>query len=250
MEGPSLFLAREQSRPLKGQHVVHAHGDTRSLDPADLVGRRLKDVVAWGKHLVLQFDDYALRFHFLMFGSFEAQVEGEWVTGDYRRTRTPRLALIFPHGEFRAYSCSIKRVESKAAARAYDRGIDIMSPAWDEARVRGLLRAKANEEIADALLDQGIFAGVGNIIKNEVLAISRLCPTRKVGTLSAAQVRNVVRETRAFSKQFYRWRKTFVLKKNLLAHRKARCRYCGGALSRAKTGKLKRWSYWCPTDQV
>jgi endonuclease VIII len=250
MEGPSLFLAREQLKPLKGQRVVRASGDTRAIDPAILEGRLLKDVFAWGKHLILQFDDFALRFHFLMFGSFEARVEGAWVTGDYRRTRMPRLALVFSYGEFRAYSCSVRLIESKAAARSYDRTIDIMSPAWDEVRVRRLLRAQGTEEIADALLDQDLFAGVGNIIKNEVLAIARVRPTRRVSALSPQKVREVVRETRAFSKQFYRWRKDFVLLKNLRTHRKKSCRYCGGPLVRAKTGKRQRWSYWCPRDQL
>jgi endonuclease-8 len=250
MEGPSLFLAREQLRPLKGQIVTRAQGDTRTVDPASLVGRPLKDVFAWGKHLVLQFDDFALRIHFLMFGSFEARVESEWVTGDYLRTRSPRLALVFPEGEFRAFSCSVRLIESKAAARAYDRSIDIMSPSWDEGRVRRLLRAQKGEDVADALLDQQIFAGVGNIIKNEVLSIVRVGPTRKVGALSPAKVRELVRETRRFSRQFYRWRKKFVLRKNLLTHRKAVCRHCGGRLVRAKTGKRRRWSYWCPKDQA
>ena len=249
MEGPSLFLARQQLRPLRGQRVASAYGDTKSVDPADLVGRRLKDVFAWGKHLVLQFDEYALRIHFLMFGSFEALIGDAWVTGDYRRSRTPRLAIVFPHGEFKAYSCSIRRIESKAAAKDYDRGVDIMSPAWDEARVRRLLRGQAKEQIADVLLDQNIFAGVGNIIKNEVLSNVRVRPTCRVEALTPSKQRQITQEARAFSRQFYLWRKRFVLLKNLRTHRKARCQYCGGALKRAKTGKRERWSYWCPKDQ-
>ena len=64
-----------------------------------------------------------------------------------------------------------------------------------------LLKAQGNEQVADALLDQEIFAGVGNIIKNEVLAIVGLRPTRTMCSLPSAKVRELVRATRAFSKQ-------------------------------------------------
>jgi endonuclease-8 len=250
MAGPSLYLAREQLRPFRRQVVLSASGNTKAIDPAQLVGLQLKGVFSWGKHLVLQFDRFAIRFHFLMFGTFEAEVEGKWVTGDYRRSREPRLALAFANGRFHAYSCSIKTIVSKAARKDYDLRIDIMSRKWDERHVSRLLKAQAGEQIADALLDQEVFAGVGNIIKNEVLAIAGVRPTRRVRTLSSAKLKAIVRETRAFSKQFYRWRKKFALRKHLLTHRKAVCRYCGRKLLRAKTGKRQRWSYWCSQDQI
>jgi endonuclease-8 len=249
MEGPSLYLARQHLKPFQGHRVSAASGNTKAIDPADLAGLKLKEVSSWGKHLILQFDDFALRFHFLMFGTYEAEIDGEWVTGDYRRSRAPRLALVFPNGRFNAYSCSIKVVDSRSAKRHYDRRIDIMSPAWDERHVLRLVKAQGKEQVADALLDQGIFAGVGNIIKNEVLAITGLRPTRTIRSLPLAKVRELVRETRAFSKQFYRWRRKFELRKHLLTHRRAVCRYCAQPLMRAKTGKRQRWSYWCPTDQ-
>lgn len=249
MEGPSLFLAQKQLRPFRGNVVRKATGNTTAFDPAMLKGLEVRDVFAWGKHLVIQFGDFALRFHFLMFGTFEAEVDRMWVTGDYRRSRMPKLSLEFPNGTFNAFSCSIKIIESRNAKAAYDFGIDIMSRAWDEKRVRKLLRASSGEQIADALLDQDIFAGVGNIIKNEVLAITHVAPTRTVGSLSDAKLRRLVAETRAFSKQFYVWRRKFELLKHLRTHRKRVCRHCGGALSREKTGRRERWSYWCPTDQ-
>jgi endonuclease-8 len=249
VEGPSLYLAKQQLRPFKGRSIIAARGNTKAIDPAALVGLTLKDEFAWGKHLVFQFGDFALRFHFLMFGTYEAEIDGDWVTGDYRRTRNPRLSLLFPNGRFNAYSCSIKPIASRNARQGYDRGIDIMSPGWDEPHVRKLLRARGEEEIADALLDQEIFAGVGNIIKNEVLALVHLRPTHRISAIPPAKLREVVASTRRFAKQFYAWRRAFVLRKHLLTHRRANCQYCGGPLKRAKTGKRQRWSYWCETDQ-
>ena len=206
MEGPSLFLAQQQLRPFRGKVIRAARGAASSIDAAELTGLEVRDIFAWGKHLVFQFDTFALRFHFLMFGTFEAKVGGEWVTGDYHRTRKPKLSLSLEGGQFKAFSCSIRVIESRRARADYDFGIDIMSRAWDEARVRKLLRSNDDAEIADVLLDQRIFAGVGNIIKNEVLAITHIAPTRTVASLSPAKQREIVRETRAFSRQFYLWR--------------------------------------------
>lgn len=249
MEGPSLFLAQQQLRPFKGQTVAKAGGNTTAIAPTRLIGARLKDVFAWGKHLVLQFDSFALRFHFLMFGTFEARIEETWVTGDYRRSREARLYLEFGNGRINTYSCSVRVLETRNAKSGYDFGIDIMSRRWDEKRVRKLVKASANEQVADVLLDQEIFAGVGNIIKNEVLAMAGLKPTRKIKTLSPAALRNLVVETRSFARQFYLWRRKFELRTHLLTHRKRDCRYCGRPLKRAKTGRRDRWSYWCPKDQ-
>jgi len=51
-------------------------------------------------------------------------------------------------------------------------------------------------------LDQNIFAGVGNIIKNEVLF--RICvhPGSKVGKLPAKQLNALVKEARNYSFDF------------------------------------------------
>jgi hypothetical protein len=43
--------------------------------------------------------------------------------------------------------------------------------------------------VCDALLDQNVFAGVGNIIKNEVLFRIRVHPLSKLGALPAHKLR-------------------------------------------------------------
>src|SRR5262249_35008362 len=156
-------LAAEQLRPFKKKRVLEATGNTK-LDKAVFVGRDVKDIFAWGKHLVFQFDTFALRIHFLLFGTFEAEVDGVWVTGDYRKARVPRLTLRFDNGAVHTYNCSLKIIESARAKRDYDFSIDIMSPKWDPDAALKRVRAEPDEQIADMLLDQTVFAGVGNII--------------------------------------------------------------------------------------
>lgn len=249
MEGPSLFLAEEQLRPFKKQVVGAASGNTKAVDPTSLVGLPVKDLFSWGKHLVFQFPDFAIRIHFMLFGTFEAEIDGKWVTGDYRRAREPRLALTFPNGQFLAFNCSVKVIESKNAKKDYDFTRDIMHKSWDAAGALKLSRETPDEMIADVLLDQDIFAGVGNIIKNEVLSITKLAPQHKIGDLTPKKLREVIEETQAFSLQFYKWRKKFVLRKNLKAHGRGVCPHCGSKLIKQKTGKRDRWAYWCSVNQ-
>lgn len=249
MEGPSLFLAKEQLKPFKKKRIETASGNT-SLDISHLPGCTVNDIFSWGKHLVFQFDGFAIRIHFLLFGTFEAKVDGEWVTGDYRRAQVSRLAFTFENGEINMYNCSVRFIESADAKKEYDFTIDVMSRQWDAEKAYKLVRKFPEEEIGDVLLDQEIFAGVGNIIRNEVLSLQKLAPQRKVKDISAAKLRSLIAETHSYSHQFYRWRKRFVLRKHYRIYQKGTCPYCGNKIIKAKTGKRQRWSYWCPIDQT
>jgi endonuclease-8 len=248
MEGPSLYLAMEQLQPFVGRRIRAVTGNT-TIGKERFDGLVVKDIFAWGKHLVFQFEGFALRVHFLLFGTFEAEVEGVAVTGDYRKARTPRLAFTFDNGAIRMYNCSVRFIEGDRVKRTYDFSVDVLSRAWDPAKALARLKEHPDAEIADVLLDQDLFAGVGNIIKNEVLSLAHVRPDAKVKHLGTAKRKEIIALARSFSKQFLRWRRAFVLRKHLLVHGRATCPHCGGPLTRVRTGRRQRWSYYCPTCQ-
>lgn len=248
MEGPSLTLAAEQLKPFKGKTIRAVSGNTK-IGKERLEGQRVKDIFSWGKHLVFQFDTFALRVHFMLFGTFEAEVDGAWVTGDYRKARESRLSLSFDNGVINMYNCSLKYLEERAAKKTYDFSVDIMSRSWDPKKALRQMKDHSQEEIADVLLDQSIFSGVGNIIKNEVLSIVKVNPKTAIADLTDKKLKETIAQTRSFSKQFLRWRRKFVLRKQLKVHRKSSCPHCGEKLIREKTGKRQRWAYWCPLCQ-
>jgi endonuclease VIII len=95
-------------------------------------------------------------------------------------------------------------------------------------------------------MDQKIFSGVGNIIKNEVLFILLIHPERKIKNLSRVKVKNLVREAHEYSWKFYEWKKNYELKKHWQIMRKSICPRCGGPVTRKETGKRKRLSHFCP----
>jgi endonuclease-8 len=125
-----------------------------------------------------------------------------------------------------------------------------MSPKWDADKALDSLSAKPNAEIADLLLDQNIFAGVGNIIKNEVLWRVRIHPESKVKNIPPSALKELIAETKKFSLLFYKWRKIFSLRKHLDIYQKSICPRCGANVKREKTGKRNRYSHFCPVCQI
>jgi len=248
MEGPSLFLASEQLQPFTGKRVLEVWGNSK-IDIARCEGQVVQEVFSHGKQLLLQFGTFALRTHFMLFGTYEADVEGSHVTGDYVRAREPRMALRFSNGELRLFNCSVRYIEGGNVRKEFDFSIDILSPEWNAANALKALSLRGKEQIGDVLLEQDVFAGVGNIIKNEVLSLAWIRPDALVGKLSVAKRREIISETRAFSQQFLRWRREFQLRKNLRVHQKGECPHCGGKLVHEKLGEKQRMAHYCPRCQ-
>lgn len=131
MEGPSLYLASEWLAPFVGKIILAVEGNTK-IGKERLGEKTILDIFSWGKHLVFQFDNFALRIHFLLYGSFEAILKDKKVTGDYPKKRvSPRLTLIFEEGQIIFYSSSLKYLETSHARNLYDFSTDIMSSKWD-----------------------------------------------------------------------------------------------------------------------
>ena len=102
------------------------------------------------------------------------------------------------------------------------------------------------ELVCDALLDQDIFAGVGNIIKNEVLFRIRVHPESRVGALPPRKLTELIKEARNYSFDFLKWKKAFELKKHWLANAKKECPRDHIPLVKIKhLGKRKRRAFFC-----
>jgi len=237
-EGPSIVLLREEVKRFKGRTIVKAVGNAK-IDMSRLTGRKVLAFRSWGKHFLIELRDVAVRIHFLMFGSY---------TIDSRKDREPRLRLEFRGGELNFYSCAVMLVKG-GLDDAYDWTTDVMSEVWDAAAARRKLRALPDTLICDALLDQNIFSGVGNIIKNEVLFRLRVHPLSTVGALPAPKLRALIKEARQYSFEFLEWKRKFVLRQHWLVHNKGTCPNCHGKLTRAWLGTTNRRTFYCPHCQ-
>lgn len=238
-EGPSILIMREAAAKFRGKTVREVSGNS-SLDLGRMQGRRVVAVRSWGKHFLIAFSGFSLRAHLLMFGSY---------TIDERKDRPPRASLRFDNGELNLYSCSLRYLEGDLDDH-YDWRADVLSDAWDPKLARRKLKAMPQAWVTDALLDQEVFAGVGNIIKNEVLFRIGVHPLSEVGSLPPRKLGQMIKEARQYSFDFLEWKRAFVLRKHWLVHTRRQCPQCGGPITKAYLGKTNRRTFFCPNCQV
>lgn len=250
MEGPSIFLAAEQLSPFIGQKILTLHGNTKKICKERLLQQKIFSIFSYKKYLFFQLENFTLRTHFLLYGSFEATINNVVVTGDYpKKNQFPRLALKFKNGHLEMYNCSVNLIETANAIKECDLSSDIMSDDWNSENAYSKIKKCLNVEIADVLLDQEIFGGVGNIIKNEVLFLAKISPTRKVKNISAAKLKEIIGISRDYIFSFLKWRKLFVLKRHYQVYRQSYCHKCQAKITRKKTGARGRLSFVCERCQ-
>ncbi len=239
-EGPSIVILREQVAPFAGKKVQRVEGNSK-LDLQRMRGLRVVAFRSWGKHFLICFPRFAMRVHFMLFGSYRI---------NERREAAPRMSLAFTRGELNLYACSLKYVEGDLD-QTYDWEADVMADAWNPRAARRKLKLQPTLLACDALLDQTIFAGVGNIIKNEVLFRIRVHPESRIGALPPRKLGELIKQARDYSFDFYRWKKEFVLRKHWLAHAKKNCPRCEIPLVfRQHLGQRQRRSFFCKRCQL
>ena len=239
-EGPSIVILREQATPFLGRTIEAVSGNT-TIEKERLLRQRVEAFRSWGKHFLVELPDFSLRVHFLLFGSYRINERKSWAE--------PRLSLGFDNGELNLYACSVRFIEEPLDL-VYDWWADVMSPHWDAALARKRGRAPPPPQVWGAVVDQDLFAGVGNIIKNEVLFRISVHPLSTVGALPPAKLRELVEQARVYSFEFYEWKKQFVLKKHWLAHTKRTCPRCAIPLHKEILGRTQRRSFFCGNCQV
>lgn len=239
MEGPSLLILKESLKSFKRKKIIAASGSTTKINTGELVGETIVDFRSFGKHFLIVLKSFSLRIHFLMFGSYRI---------NERKDATPRLQLKFKTGELNFYTCSVIRIDDDLDD-VYDWTTDVLSDQWNAAKARRKIRKLPELTVSDVLLDQTIFAGVGNIIKNEVLFRIRVHPETTIQALPPRKLTALIQEARNYSFDFYKWKKIFQLKKHWLIYTKKKCPQCKGIVRKKYTGKTLRRSFFCEDCQ-
>jgi endonuclease-8 len=237
-EGPSILIAKEEADIFEGKIVLSAAGNAK-IDMDRLQNQKLNAIKTWGKHLLLCFDGFTLRVHFLLFGTYRINETKDSLL---------RLGLNFTNGDLNFYTAAIKVLEGDVNDH-YDFTADVMNDNWNPESAIAKLRDVPNKEACDALLEQDLFSGVGNIIKNEVLYRVHIHPRSLVGKIPPDKIEALVTEARNYSFDFLRWKKQGVLKKHWLAHTKKICTRCDLPMYKEYTGTKKRRSYFCTNCQ-
>jgi endonuclease-8 len=238
-EGPSIVILKELVQEFKKKKVLKIGGNTK-VDLSSLTNQKIIDFKSFGKIFFICFKTASIKIHFMLFGSYRVN----------ERKQTPsRLSLYFQEGELNFYACSVKLIEDDLD-KIYDWSADVMNENWDAAKARRKLKKIPGTLVCDALLDQSIFAGVGNIIKNEVLFRIKLHPKTRVSDLPSKKLTELIKEARQYSFDFLDWKKQYVLKKHWLVHTKKICPRDGSAIIKEYLGKTNRRTFFCDACQV
>jgi len=209
------------------------------IEQKRLVNKKVVSFKSWGKHFLICFKEFTVRVHFLMWGTYLI---------NERKEQPVRLNIIFSTGEINLYSCSVKLLEGDINTH-YDWSIDIMNDIWNPKNAGKKLKAIPDKLVCDALLEQDIFSGVGNIIKNEVLYRIRVHPESLVGKLPLLKIKSLVNEARAYSFEFLAWKRNYELRKHWLVNTKKICLRCNLPIVRKYTGVKNRRSFFCTNCQ-
>lgn len=210
-----------------------------------LNGRKLTSAEAMGKHLLLGFGDLALHSHLGMNGSWHLYSHGE-------RWRRPRAAAWAVLGgerwEAAQFGGPILEVMPATRLRAKLAGLgpDILGPAFDPTATARSLRTAPDRGLGDALLDQSLVAGIGNIFKSEACFGARVDPWREVGGLSVPELESVLTAARGLMQEAVESGR----RSNAVYRRAGRgCHNCGTPILSSGQGDANRLTYWCPNCQ-
>jgi len=238
-EGPSIVILKEEVAAFTGKKVIEVSGNAK-INLEKINGKKIIAFKSWGKHFLICFPGFTVRIHFMLFGSYRV---------NDLKDSPPRLHLQFEKGEINFYACAIKIID-QPLDEVYDWTADVMNEDWDPKKAMDKLKKIPETLVCDALLNQDIFAGVGNIIKNEVLFRIKVHPRSKVGKLPLKQKKELVKEAVRYSFDFLQWKKAFVLKKHWLAHTKKICPRDNIPFIKEYMGITKRRTFFCNKCQL
>jgi endonuclease VIII len=267
-EGDTIFrAARTLQRALGGRTVVVFESMLPALNRVEIKGRTIDRVSTAGKHLLMHFSGgLVLRTHMRMNGSWHIYRRGE----AWRRPRRD-MRVVVGTDDFEAVGFSIPEAEL-IAARDLGRhdglrklGPDLLGETFDSGEALRRLRERGDMTVADALLNQQVVAGIGNVYKSEVLFLCRVNPFTVVAALGDRQLASIVETARrllranvseglAAMTTYTGFRRTTRLddpKERLWVYGRARlpCRRCGTPISISKEGTDARLTYWCAECQ-
>jgi endonuclease-8 len=271
-EGDTIFrAARTLHRALAGKAVTRFESVlpalTRIHDDRPLTGRTVERVESIGKHLLMHFSgELVLRTHMRMNGSWHIYRPGE-------RWHRPRQAMrvLVATEDFEAIGFDIPVAEfiaTRDLARNNELrrlGPDLLGSSFDAPAAFERMRQRPAMEVGDALLNQRIMAGVGNVYKSEVLFACRVNPFLPVARVPEEDLKRLIDTAQRFltanvgtglapMTTYTGYRRTTRRddpSERLYVYGRARlpCRRCGTAVAVRAQGRDARLTYWCPKCQ-
>jgi endonuclease-8 len=241
-EGDALHRVAARLQPLGGERIEASSPNPQgeATGVADAVdGRVLVRVEAVGKHLLLHFEGgVVLRSHLRM--------TGRWRVVPRTRATSGRPWLVLRGGPWEAtqWNGPVLTLERRPLRRlgpdllAHETNVDLV--------VSRLRREPASRLVGEALVDQRVVAGIGNMWLAEALWEARVSPWRTLGAVSDLELERAVTAAR----DAMRAAVGGIRARRSVYRRAGRpCERCGTPIASRGLGDANRTAYWCPRCQ-
>lgn len=250
-EGDTVWLTAANLREaLVGKTLTRCDIRVPRFAAADLTGHTVDEVVSRGKHLFIRVGRASIHSHLKMDGSWLVSTRGRRVREDHR------VRIILEADRVQAAGIDLGQLEildreSDLTVVAH-LGPDLLGPDWDSKVAAANLAGDPGRPIAEALLDQRVMAGVGNVYCNELCFVFGHLPTAQASAVSDPH-RLVTRAHDMLVANRFRWNRTTTGNRRsgeeLWVYGRAGlpCRRCGTLIETDRAGG--RVTYWCPSCQ-
>jgi endonuclease-8 len=250
-EGDTIHRAAARLNAALGGHEIElaVASDLRSPlhhRAEELRGRILERAEAYGKHLLVHFGDLVVHSHLGINGRWIVRAEGGAPPG--------RAWLVLGSGQAGAAQWGGKLLRLVSASRARNDpglaqlGPDPLRPGFEvSAAARRLRAGGVGREVGEALLDQRLIAGIGNVIRNEACYRAGISPWRRVDDLDETEAERLIEESRWIMQTALRRGRR---PRTLPSGSRAACPRCGTRIRAGGQGDANRVAYWCPACQA
>lgn len=254
-EGDTIHRAAERMRPVLAGHTLMRFEAPRLAGDRPRPGARIEDVEARGKHLLVHFSDgLTLRTHLRMTGSWHLYEAGE----RWRKGRHLARVVIEASSGWVAVCFQVPVVETyhrsagePATLAGLGPDLTRTDPDLDVVLDRLAELAGPGTEVAEALLDQRIAAGIGNIYKSEVLFLHGLDPFTPVCDTDRERLRRIYETASVLLVANLGGGRRVTHRGGLAVYgrRGQPCPRCGSGVQMRRQGPMARSTYWCPGCQ-
>jgi endonuclease-8 len=261
-EGDTVWLTGHNlRRALAGQRLTRTDFRVPRYATTDLAGRSLLDIVSRGKHLLWRIEGgLTLHSHFKMDGAWHLYRAGERWRAPAFEARAVLETESWQAVGFRLPVLDLIPTTTEDAVVGH-LGPDLLGDDWDAAEATRRLQqlslpSASRVAIGEALLDQRVMAGIGNVYKCEICFLRGLDPWMPVEAVGdparvVALAKRLLEANRHSARQVTTGVDRPGRTRYVYGRRGKPCRRCGTPIRRGRQASFgsDRVVYWCPNCQ-
>lgn len=271
-EGPTIKNMGDKLRTaLKDQPITDVQSRLKKAKAEQwaehILGQCVAEVRTHGKNLFIDLaNGYSIYTHMLMWGSWHVFKPGETWDKDERLARLVLETPVSVAVLFSAPICELIAPGQLPQHKTSQLGPDLLSPDFEAREVYRRLQLPENRdlELGEAIMNQQIVAGIGNILKSEILFQVGIHPQRPAASLTEVEFENFIRYSRFLIERSYElggFQQAFLPAELLPAEihgnnlgfvyrrRTKPCYVCATPIQMIRQGAGERMTWFCPKCQ-